>query len=103
VFWWADEWLTVTQQATIGRWATKVGDPARSSNYRLWVAREGEPPVLVFNHDRNLRAPEAPFVKYGKIWLMPYHTNKDPTEKHPEASMWFDELIVSRGPIPSAR
>jgi hypothetical protein len=30
-------------------------------------------------------------------------TNKDPTEVHPEAYMWFDELIISRGPIAPAR
>jgi hypothetical protein len=103
VLWWADEWMTVTQEVTIGHWATQSKDPARSSNYRLWVSREGGPPILVFDHDLNLRMPEAPFLKYGKIWLLPYHTNKDPVETHPEAYMWFDELIVSRAPIPGAR
>lgn len=102
VLWWADEWLTVTQQVTVGRWARTPQEP-RTSNYRMWVAREGGPPVLVYNHDLNLRAPEAPFMKYGKIWFLPYHTNKDPAEAHPEAYLWFDELIVSRAPIPSAR
>lgn len=43
-----------------------------------------------------------PFMKYGKIWLLPYMTNKDPLEEHPEAYMWFDELIVSREPIAPA-
>jgi hypothetical protein len=103
VLWQADEWMTVTQQITIGRWATKSNDPARSSNYRLWVSREGMPATLVIDHDLNLRTPEAPFIKYGKVWLLPYHTNKDPAETHPEAYMWFDELIVSRAPIPDAR
>jgi len=104
VLWWADEWMTITQQVTVGHWRRK-GDtgPGRSSNYRLWAAREGAPAVLVFNHDLDLRPPEAPFMKYGKIWLLPYHTKKDPAEKHPEAYMWFDELIVSRAPIPGAK
>ena len=103
ILWQADEWLTVTQQVTIGQWAEKSNDPARSSNVRVWVAREGQKPVLVIDYDRNLRQPEKPFMKYGKIWLLPYMTNKDPSEVHPEAYMWFDELIVSRGPIAPAR
>ncbi|MGH6689335.1 MAG: hypothetical protein ACREF4_01450, partial [Gammaproteobacteria bacterium] len=81
VLWWADEWMTVTQQVTIGQWARSPKDP-RTSNYRLWVSRETGPPVLVFNHDLKLRAPEKPFLKYGKVWLLPYHTGKDPAETH---------------------
>jgi hypothetical protein len=103
IVWPADEWLTVTQQVTVGQWADKLNDPAKSSNVRIWVAREGQKPVLVIDYDRNLRRPENPVMKYGKIWLLPYMTNKDPTEVHPEAYMWFDELIISRGPIAPAR
>jgi hypothetical protein len=103
VLWQADEWTTVTQQVTVGQWADKVGDKARSSNIRVWVAPEGKKPVLVIDYDRNLRRPEKPMMKYGKIWLLPYMTNKDPAEEHPQAYMWFDELIVSRTPIAPAR
>jgi hypothetical protein len=103
IVWPADEWLTVTQQVTAGQWVDKLNDPAKSSNVRIWVAREGQKPVLVIDYDRNLRRPENPVMKYGKIWLLPYMTNKDPTEVHPEAYMWFDELIISRGPIAPAR
>ena len=103
VLWYADEWITVTQQVTVGHWTSNVNDATRSSNYRLWVAREGKPAVLVMDHDLNLRRPEAPFIKYGKIWLLPYATGKDAAETHPDAYMWFDELIVSKDPIPQAR
>lgn len=102
VRWPADEWVTITQQITIGTWVTEATDPARSSNVRIWMQRRGERPVLVIDYDRNLRAPEEPFMKYGKIWLLPYMTDKDPLEDHPEAYMWFDELIVSRAPIAPA-
>jgi hypothetical protein len=102
VMWPADEWVTITQQVTIGKWVSKLNDPARSSNVRIWMQHQGEKPVLVIDYDRNLRAPEKPFMKYGKIWLLPYMTNKDPLEDHPEAYMWFDELIVSRTPIAPA-
>jgi hypothetical protein len=103
VRWPADEWVTVTQQITVGKWADKVNDPARSSNIRVWIQHEGQAPELVIDYDRNLRRPEQPFMKYGKIWLLPYMTNKDPKEENPEADMWFDELIVSRGPIAPAQ
>jgi hypothetical protein len=66
------------------------------------MQRQGQQPVLVIDYDRNLRAPENLFMKYGKIWLLPYMTYKDPREDHPEAYMWFDELIVSRTPIAPA-
>lgn len=102
VVWPADEWVTITQQVTIGKWVTTLDDPMRSSNVRIWMQRRGEKPVLVIDYDRNLRAPEKPFMKYGKIWLLPYMTNKDPLEDHPEAYMWFAELIVSRTPIAPA-
>lgn len=103
VLWYADEWMTVTQRVTVGHWADISSSPARDSNYRLWIARQGHPSVLVMNYDLNLRRPEQPFIKYGKVWLLPYSTGKDPAEAHPEAYMWFDELIVSKDPIPDAR
>ena len=102
VRWPADEWVTITQQVTIGAWVTESTDPARSSNVRIWMQRRSETPVLVIDYDRNLRAPAKRFMKYGKIWLLPYMTDKDPLEDHPEAYMWFDELIVSRAPIAPA-
>ncbi len=102
VLWPADEWVTITQQVTIGKWVSRLDDPGRSSNVRIWMQRQGAKPVLVIDYDRNLRAPEKPFMKYGKIWLLPYMTDKDPLEDHPEAYMWFDELIVSRAPIAPA-
>jgi hypothetical protein len=102
VLWPADEWVTITQQVTIGKWASHLSDPARSSNVRIWMQRPADKPVLVIDYDRNLLAPEKPFMKYGKIWLLPYMTDKDPLEDHPVAYMWFDELIVSRAPIAPA-
>jgi len=102
VVWPADEWVTITQQVTIGKWVSKLDDPARSSNVRIWMQRQGGEPVLVIDFDRNLHAPEKPFMKYGKIWLLPYMTDKDPLEDHSIAYMWFDDLIVSRAPIAPA-
>ena len=36
-----------------------------------------------------------PQAEYGKIWLLPYNTSKDNAETHQDASVWYDELIVS--------
>jgi hypothetical protein len=85
IVWPADEWVTITQQVTIGTWASKLDDSARTSNVRIWMQRGSGRPVLVIDYDRNLRGGEKPFMKYGKIWLLPYMTDKDPLEDHPEA------------------
>lgn len=93
----SDEWLTITQQVSIGTWVDSVAAKAKSSNIKVWVAREGGAPELVIDMDRNLRRPEAPFMKYGKIWLVPFFTNKDTNDLHPTGMMWFDELLVASG------
>jgi hypothetical protein len=41
----SDEWMTFQMGVTIGTWNTA------SSRVRLWVAREGQPSVLVFDTD----------------------------------------------------
>jgi len=41
-----------------------------------------------------------PTYKIGKIWLLPYHTNKDPNQTHATAHTWYDNLIISRTRIP---
>lgn len=99
----SDEWLTITQQYSIGRWADKINDPARSSNVKIWVAREGKTPELVIDLNRNFRRPEKPFMKYGKVWLVPFFTNKDVKDFHPTATLWYDELMVARGPYRAAK
>ena len=35
-------------------------------------------------------------AKYGKIWLLPYQTDKDGTVSQAAAATWYDELIISR-------
>lgn len=59
------------------------GDPALNTSYSGgWNAGTGHPQA-----------------KYGKLWLLPYMTNKDPTQVTPTASTWYDEVIVSRQKI----
>jgi len=42
-------------------------------------------------------------AKYGKVILTPYHTDKDETQRHPIAYVWYDELIISRSRIADPR
>lgn len=104
-----------------------------NSTYELFVAREGQP-FQIAHRQKGMVVPRGqhwiakdgvnpdvandpgyhggwsahdahPGAKYGKIWLTPYHTNKDPSETHADASIWYDELIISRQAIaaPAAR
>jgi hypothetical protein len=91
----ADEWLTIQVRLHIGRWQSDRTGP-KLSHVTIWAAREGEPQRIVISNDLHLHAPDEPGQKYGKIWLTPYMEGKDPTEAHPTAHIWYDELIVSR-------
>jgi hypothetical protein len=46
------------------------------------------------------RRPGAYHARFGKLWLTNQNTNRSTTETHPTASMWHDEVIVSRQRIP---
>lgn len=59
------------------------GDPNLDSSYSGgWTA-----------HDAHRDA------EFGKLWLTPFHTEKDASEVHQNASIWYDEVIVSDQPI----
>ena len=67
----------------------------------LWVARENQPSELVINYGPwNLTAGStADDQKFGKIWLLPYHTGKSSAQSHATGYTWYDELIISRTQI----
>jgi hypothetical protein len=101
-----NQWMTFQVRVKIGTWYQNDGVYHRDSIIQLWVAEEGQPSRLVMD-----RSPASgtgydivnltPNVsKYGKIWLLPYHTGKDPSQVHPTAYTWYDELIISRTRIP---
>jgi hypothetical protein len=94
-----DEWMTFKQHVRIGGWGVHPGN-----RVRVWAARQDKPSVLIF--DSILSHPGGfpihhtdPTAKFGKVWLLPYHTNKDPDETHAVGYVWYDELIVSRADI----
>lgn len=95
-----DQWMTFQVRVKIGTWYKNDRQYRRDSTVELWVAREGEasrPAVLAEDYDI---ANTKPGAKYGKLWLLPYHSHKDPRQDHPVGDTWYDEVIISRSPIP---
>lgn len=95
-----DEWMTFQVRVNIGTWYRNDRAYHRDSEIELWVAREGERSSrAVVAHGYDL-ANTRPGAKYGKLWLLPYHTGKDPGQDHPPGRIWYDEVVISRAPIP---
>ena len=93
-----NEWITFQVRIKTG---PRVGDEFTNSFVTLWAAREGQPSELVIDWGPyNLSAGNAADKqKFGKVWLLPYHTGKSSAQVHPTAYTWYDELIISRDQI----
>ncbi len=95
-----DEWMTFQVRVRIGTWYRNDRNYHRDSEVELWVAREGERSrraVVARGYDL---ANTSPHARYGKLWLLPYHSNKDDSQAHAAGHTWYDEVIVSRAPVP---
>jgi hypothetical protein len=98
-----NEWMTFKVKITLGSRGSNgvVGaspnDEWVNSNFSMWVAREGQASQQVLNFGPFNVSAGNPAVdeKFGKIYLTPYHTEKDATQVHSEGYTWYDELIVS--------
>jgi hypothetical protein len=95
----ADQWMTFQVGIKTG---PRVNDEFTNSRVTLWVAYEGKPSELVVSWGPyNLSAGDpADNQRFGKVWLLPYNTDKDPTQVTPVAHTWYDELVISRSKIP---
>jgi len=105
-----NEWMTFQVHIALGPLGT-ARDPvigaARSgftqSTVELWGARQNQPlrPLVAFGGVVLQRDDGAQDTdeRYGKIWLTPFHTGKDPAQSHPTGYTWYDEVIVSSQPI----
>ncbi len=95
----SNEWMTFQVRIKTG---PRVGDEFVNSYVELWIAREGQPSQQALNWGPyNLSAGKpGDDQRFGKVWLLPYHTGKDPSQAHPTAYTWYDELIISRTRIP---
>ena len=102
-----NEWMTFQIHIKVGQW------DQWNSTIQLWVGREGQPSQLIIDcsptavnkcsngvdgaaaggwylHNSDTK------YKIGKVWLLPYHTNKDPNQATAVAYTWYDNLIISR-------
>ncbi len=84
-----NEWLTYQIGITHGK-------PGEHSRIRLWVSREGHHSKLAIDYQKRLRNNKG----FGKMWLLPYHTNKSRKQAHPTGYIWYDQLIISRTQLP---
>lgn len=97
-----NEWMTFQVHVAIGTWYQNDGNYSRDSTIELWVAREGEPSRLVISFTDYDIANTDPDAKYGKVWLLPFHTGKSSSQAHATAYTWYDELIVATSRIADA-
>jgi len=95
----ANEWMTFQIHIKTG---PRVNDEFTSSFVQMWIARQGQLSRLVIDWGPyNLSAGNATEnQKFGKIWLLPYHTGKSASQVHAPGFVWYDELIISRQRIP---
>ncbi len=106
----ANEWMTFQIHIKVGNW------DQWNSTIQLWVARDGQPSQLVIDCSPTAANPCSNFIdasarngwylhnsnpayKIGKVWLLPYHTNKSPSQTTPVAYTWYDDLIISKTKI----
>jgi hypothetical protein len=95
-----DEWMTFQVRVKIGTWYKNDRRYHRDSTIELWVARERERSRRAVVADGFDITNTKPGAKYGKLWLLPYPSYKDPSRDHPVGYTWYDEVIISRAPIP---
>jgi len=99
----ANQWMTFQVHVKVGTWyEDNSRHYHRDSTVQLWVAEEGKPsvPVIDFSPENktgyDLVNTSMGKAKFGKVWLLPYQTNKDGEAPHDKAYTWYDELIISR-------
>jgi hypothetical protein len=92
-----DEWMTFQVRIQTGPCRTTANfDEWTNSQITVWVARQGQASALVMDRTWNLSAGSpCDTLKFGKIWLLPYHTNKDPSQVTPVGFTWYDDLVIS--------
>lgn len=118
----ANQWMTFQVRIKVGTWYTGNHVYKHDSIVQMWVAEEGKPSLLVIDFSPKGKACQEEQVsipacqtgydlvntksgvaKYGKIWLLPYNTGKNPSVRYPTAYTWYDELIISRQRIPDPK
>ena len=104
--WEADEWMTFQIGITLGP-RDNVNKDFLDSRVQFWAAREGRSSQLLLDWKPGVRGyfplaagPPSDNQKFGKVWLLPYMTNKNPKQSHGLMQTWYDEVIISTQRIP---
>lgn len=100
-----NEWMTFQIHVRPGPRGTATGSLESTSVtgftnsvVEMWAAREGQPSVLIHSWT-GVVLHETRGKEYGKIWLTPYQTGKDPAVSQAVSNTWYDEIIISRNRI----
>jgi len=91
--------MTFQVQVKIGHWYRNDRRYHRDSTVRLWVGAEGQASRVAVDESSYDLANNEAAARYGKVWLLPYHSGKNPSQRHPTAYTWYDELVISRSRI----
>lgn len=90
----ANQWMTFQMNIKVNRWNQN------NSRFRAWAANAGEASVQIYDSDLSggmtYYKNNDPNAFFGKVWFLPYNTNKDETDNHPTAYTWYDDLVISR-------
>jgi len=104
--WKPDEWMTFELRLKMGPRNLSTGE-WDNSEVQMWAAHEGADPALILDWHPGISGYFALTAgsptenqRFGKVWLLPYMTNKDYTQVHPLAQTWVDDLIISRTLVP---
>jgi hypothetical protein len=105
--WAANEWMTFKMWIKAGP-RNNVTHEFDNSEFKLWIAREGEPSVLAVwwrpgipgYFPLTAGTADDPGQSFGKVTLTPFMTNKSAAQNHPLLQTWYDDLIISRQDIP---
>lgn len=84
-------WCTKTMQVSLG---SISGPFFANSNIKLWGYWEGDGAEYKII-DRTIDLVTAGTQKYGRIWLLPYQSQKDSTEVTDVAYVWVRDVIVA--------
>jgi len=100
-----DQWMTFQVRIKVGTWYKNDKNYKHDSTIQFWVAYEGKPSKLVIDLSPERGTGYDLYntdlaEKFGKVWFLPYNTSKDPSQDHPTAYTWYDELIISKSKIP---
>ncbi len=105
----ADEFMTFQVGLSMGARGTLIDPQTGQLQYvfhdsivELWAARDGQPSQKLLDYrpgipgyDPLSAGPPSQKQKYGTLTLMPYWTNKDPTQAHPLCQAWYGPTIIS--------